>query len=182
MNPSQYCIFNEVSLINIYGSMNINFGDFMPKKSAKKTTKKTTTKKETKVEQIQKSKSPINHFEIPFDDLGRIKKFYGEIFAWDFEDVPEMEYTMVYTDKMDKKNMPTTPGVVNGGFTKRNPIQEQPTLVMTVNNIHLTTDQIKKSGGELLGELLTVGDMGFYHLFKDPEGNVMGVFQPLQRM
>ena len=154
----------------------------MPKKTNKKTTKKTKIKNESKPEMVNKAKSPINHFEIPFDDLTRIKKFYGDIFSWDFVDMPEMEYTMVYTDKVDKNNMPTTPGVVNGGFTKRNPIQAQPTLVMTVKDIYSTIDQIKNSGGQLLGELVNVGDMGYYHLFKDSEGNVMGVFQALQLM
>ncbi len=158
----------------------------MPKKKTKKTTKKSenksVTKKETKQNEVTKTKSPINHFEIPFDDLSRIKKFYKDIFGWDYVDMPEMDYTTVFTDKLDKNNMPTTPGVVNGGFTKRNPIQLQPTLVMTVENINETINQIKNSGGELVGELITVGDMGYYHLFKDSEGNVLGVFQSIQQM
>ena len=146
------------------------------KKSTKKTTSKTTSKSPSQAKTKVVNKSPINHFEIPFDDQNRVKKFYSDVFGWSYQDMPEMDYTMVFTDKLDKNGQPTTPGVVNGGFTKRNPIQQQPTLVITVTDIQKTMDKIKESKCELLGELVDVG-MGLYHLFKDPEGNVMGTFQ-----
>ena len=151
----------------------------MPKKTTKKSSTKKSAKKETKQKGLEVPKSPINHFEIPFDDLGRIKKFYSEIFGWTLVDMPEMDYTMVYTDELDKNQKPITPGVVNGGFTKRNPIQVTPTLVMTVKNIKETNKKIQSFGCELLGDLISVGDMGLYQLFKDTEGNVLGVFQNL---
>ena len=135
------------------------------------------TKRGSEPKRIGVPKSPINHFEIPFDDLKRIKKFYSEIFGWTLIDMPGMDYTMVYTDKLDKNQMPITPGVVNGGFTKRNPMQDTPTLVITVKNINETNEKIKEFGCELLGEIIPVGDMGLYQLFKDTEGNVLGVFQ-----
>ena len=154
----------------------------MPKKTAKKSTKKSktaTSKSQPEVKSKEVIRAPINHFEIPFDDQKRVKSFYGDVFGWGFQDMPEIDYTMVFTDKLNENGTPSTPGVVNGGFTKRNPIQQQPTLVITVENINETIEKIKAYGCEIQGELLDVG-MGLYHLFKDPEGNVLGVFQSKQ--
>ena len=160
----------------------------MPKKKSKKeTTSKKNASSSPKISQKQEGvkpkegkRFPINHFEIPFDDLERTKKFYGSIFGWGFVDMPEMDYTMVYTTEIDKNQMPTTPGAVNGGFTKRNPHQNSPTLVMTVDSVDETSKLIEATGGELLSEVIHVGDMGLYQLFKDPEGNVMGIYQVLK--
>jgi hypothetical protein len=151
----------------------------MPKKTTakKKASKKPAIKSESKSEVKPVEMSPINHFEIPFDDIERIKTFYSSIFGWQLVDMPEMDYTMVYTAPVDKNQNATVPGVVNGGFTKRNPIQKQPTLVITVNSLEKSSQQISSSGGELLGEKIDVG-MGNYQLFKDPEGNILGLFEP----
>lgn len=153
------------------------FGVCMPKKSTKKRSKKPVSTKVVNKEVEKVEKAPINHFEIPFENSSRIKEFYEKIFGWTYVDMPEMDYTMVFTSEMDKNNNPITPGAVNGGFTKRNSIQVTPTLVMTVKDIHQTIDKVKSFNGELLGDIIPVGDMGFYQLFKDPEGNVLGFFQ-----
>ena len=155
----------------------------MPKKTEKKSFKIEATKKEQEKSEPKSKiafRYPINHFEIPFDNQDRVKKFYSEVFGWELKDMPEMDYTMVYTSKIDEKHNPLTLGAVNGGFTKRNPIQQQPTLVMTVKDIRETMKNITDRGCELLGELVPIEGMGLYHLFKDTEGNVLGVFQPLQ--
>ncbi|MFW9930742.1 MAG: VOC family protein [Candidatus Thorarchaeota archaeon] len=156
----------------------------MPKRSSAKKTvsKKSVSKKSSTSKAKPAKKSPINHFEIPFDNLERTKKFYGSIFGWDFIDMPEMDYTMVFTTEVDQNQAATTPGAVNGGLTKKNPLQTTPTLVVTVESVDAISKQIEASGGQLLGEKIPVGDMGLYQLFKDPEGNVLGIFQSIQRM
>ena len=30
----------------------------------------------------------VQHFEIPADDIARAKKFYAQVFDWEFEDYP----------------------------------------------------------------------------------------------
>lgn len=156
---------------------------YLPKKTTKKSTKKVSAKTENKkIESKTKmvTRSPINHFEIPYENLERIKTFYSSVFGWELIDMPEMDYTLVYTTAVDRKHNSTTPGAVNGGFTKRNPVQAQPTLVITIKDIKETIKEIKNNNCELLGDVMPVENMGLYQLFKDPEGNVLGVFQPLQ--
>ena len=61
----------------------------------------------------------VQHFEIPADDMSRAKKFYAEVFDWEFEDypMPGMEYSAIYTTEVDKKTrMPKVAGSINGGL------------------------------------------------------------------
>ncbi len=59
----------------------------------------------------------VVHFEIPADDTGRAQKFYSDIFGWNIvkAPMPGMEYFIVHTTPVDDKQMPTKPGVINGG-------------------------------------------------------------------
>ncbi|MEW6036582.1 MAG: VOC family protein [Candidatus Micrarchaeota archaeon] len=120
----------------------------------------------------------VVHFEIPADDVKRAKKFYKDVFGWKLDDVPEMDYTMAYTVEVDDKFMPKRPGAINGGLKKRMKKGEGPVIVMGVDSIEDTLKKLKAAGGKAVGEKMTVGDMGFYQLCMDCEGNVIGIFQP----
>ena len=151
----------------------------MPKKATPKKTavKKATTSKPNTPEVKTQKMSPVNHFEITFDNLDRVKKFYSSIFGWNYVDFPEMDYTVVRTTEVDKNQMPITAGAVNGGFTKKSPARSYPTLVITVQSVDEASSKIKPLGGELIGERLDIGNMGIYQMFKDSEGNILGLFE-----
>ena len=72
----------------------------------------------------------IVHFEIPVDDLARAKGFYGSIFGWQIDDVPDMDYTIVRTVGVDDRQMPKEPGAINGGMMQRS--DETPSPVLTI--------------------------------------------------
>jgi len=122
------------------------------------------------------------HFEIPADDLKRAKGFYKDIFGWKIEDVPNMDYTMLYTTEVDEKYMPKEKGVINGGMWKRERSNEGPVLVISVSSIDDYAEKIKKNGGEMLMSKQKVGDMGYYAKFTDPEGNIMGIWENIKEM
>ena len=66
----------------------------------------------------------VVHFEIPTDDLGRAKEFYGETFGWQLQtmEVGEGEYTIAMTTPIDEKSqLPTDPGAINGGMMSEAP-------------------------------------------------------------
>ncbi len=48
----------------------------------------------------------VVHFEIPFDDGDRARRFYGDTFGWQLMPVPEMSYTMVMTGPTDPEQRP----------------------------------------------------------------------------
>ena len=39
--------------------------------------------------------NPFVHVELNTTDLGKAKEFYGKLFDWKLEDVPDMGYTMI---------------------------------------------------------------------------------------
>jgi predicted enzyme related to lactoylglutathione lyase len=65
------------------------------------------------------------HFEIPADDLQKMKDFYHDVFGWKFMDVLGMNYTVVHTVPTDDDGMLLEPGV-NGGMLKRTMPQQVP--------------------------------------------------------
>ena len=122
----------------------------------------------------------IVHFEVPYDDGERARSFYREAFGWNLMEMPEMNYTMVSTGPVDEQQMPAEPGFINGGMFQRgtgNADVTRPVLTVDVPDIDAAWKTIESLGGERLGEKLPVGDMGFAAYFKDPEGNVLGLWQ-----
>ena len=121
----------------------------------------------------------VVHFEIPFDNEERAKKFYQDVFGWQIVSVPEMNYTMVTTVETDQQTMmPRTPGAINGGLMKRDSSSgKNPVLVIDVQNIDDHLAKIKNAGGKVVMPKTEVGDMGLYARVSDTEGNIVGVWQ-----
>jgi len=123
----------------------------------------------------------VQHFEVPFDDKDRALKFYQEIFGWKAIDMPEMKYVMVHTGPTDDQGMIQEKGVINGGMYQRSDQGEGPIIVITVVSIDDTLARIKSSGGQIVREKMTVGNMGYYAHIKDSEGNLIGVWENIPR-
>ena len=119
----------------------------------------------------------IVHFEIPFDDGDRARNFYKEIFGWQLQEMPEMSYTMVTTGPVGDAG-PTEPGYINGGMLQRNDSTSgAPTVVVDVESIDAALERIGELGGSTVMAKQPVGDMGFTAYVKDPEGNVLGLWE-----
>ena len=39
----------------------------------------------------------VVHFEVPYDDGDRARSFYGDVFGWQIQHIPEMQYDIVST-------------------------------------------------------------------------------------
>lgn len=74
----------------------------------------------------------IVHFEIPFDEKERAMKFYKEVFQWEIQDMPEMNYVITRTTEVDEKFMPKKSGAINGGMFKREDVNYPQTKVWGV--------------------------------------------------
>ena len=121
----------------------------------------------------------VVHFEIPVDDIGRAGKFYKTVFGWQLTPMKEMEYTMVQTTELDENRMPKKPGAINGGIVKRRRNYRNPIVVIAVPDIKEALALVKKNGGKVVGKKMEVPKMGWSAYFKDPEGNVIGLWQNL---
>ena len=125
----------------------------------------------------------VVHFEIPADNVDRAKKFYKDVFGWDITQYPGMEYHMVNTAAVDEKTrQPKETGVINGGLTKRNNEVKNTVITVDVENIESALKSIEKLGGKTVRKKEPVADMGFTAYFKDPEGNIVGLWQSARRM
>lgn len=120
----------------------------------------------------------VVHFEIPFDNGERAREFYRDAFGWNIEEMPEMDYSMVSAGPTTESGMPSEPGSINGGMLDRSQSPATgPVIVVDVGNIDDTLANIEKLGGSTLVGRTPVGEMGFAAYFKDPEGNVMGLWE-----
>jgi len=97
----------------------------------------------------------IVHFEIPADDVEKLKKFYSGLFGWKIEKTPgPAEYWMIETVPVDEKGNAVRPGV-NGGIMKRQNPEHKPVNYVAVESVD---DYVKKI--EALGGRMIVSDGG----------------------
>jgi len=118
----------------------------------------------------------VVHFEIPFDDQERATAFYGEAFGWNLVPLPDMHYVLATTGPSDQ-GPPSEPGFINGGMLERGLPVGGPVLIVEVDDIAEALGKIGSLGGTTVSAKQAVGEMGFAAYFKDPEGNLMGLWQ-----
>ncbi len=118
------------------------------------------------------------HFEIPADDMSRATEFYASTFGWQLNTIEEMDYTIAMTTAIDEATqMPTEPGAINGGMMKRSADTPSPVLTIGVDSIDDSMKKIEAAGGSVVQPRTEIPDMGAFAYFKDPEGNVLGLWE-----
>jgi uncharacterized protein len=121
----------------------------------------------------------VVHFEIPADDQDRARKFYQGALGWRIEPVPGMDYSMVITTDMDDAGQPTAPGGINGGMMAREGQITSPVITVDVPDINATLRSVEELGGSVVMPKNEIPGMGYTAYFKDPEGNVLGLWENL---
>ena len=134
----------------------------------------------------------VVHFEIHATDVEKLKKFYSDVFGWEMQQMGGEygNYVVVMTgpgmDKLDE--LPKNPGI-NGGMMARNapkaPEGVGPNAfvcIVGVDNIDTYYDKAKKAGGTVAMEKMDVPNVGKLAYFKDPDGNLFGIIQPVRPM
>jgi predicted enzyme related to lactoylglutathione lyase len=124
----------------------------------------------------------IVHFEIPANDVEKLRKFYAELFGWKIEKTPgPMEYWMIGTVPMDEKMMPLRPGV-NGGLYKKERPENKPVNYISVESIDKYMEKTKALGGKIVQPKQEIPGIGWIAIVLDPEGNQVAMLQPMQGM
>ena len=119
----------------------------------------------------------VVHFEIPVDDGERARSFYKEAFGWQLQEMPGMDYTLVLTGPSGDEG-PTEPGFVNGGMLARSAAAAPgPVVVVDVESIDVALERVTELGGSTVLGKQPVGNMGFTAYVRDPEGNVVGLWE-----
>jgi uncharacterized protein len=114
--------------------------------------------------------NPFVHIELHTRDPESAAKFYKELFDWDFEDVPDMEYTIIKVGE----------GTGGGMMKSPMPANARPQWVpyVLVDDIASSTEKAKLLGATLLVDIMEVPDMGRFSMFLDPTGAAFALWQP----
>jgi predicted enzyme related to lactoylglutathione lyase len=134
---------------------------------------------------MSKKMDPVVHFEMPAVDRQRMADFYTKTFGWKAQMFgAEMgDYVVVQTTDTDANGMIQTPGAINGGFYPKKddwPAQ-YPSVVIAVDDIRASMQQVTDAGGQILGEPMEIPGIGQYVSFFDTEGNRVSMLQALPR-
>jgi len=112
----------------------------------------------------------VVHFEIPAEDIARMKAFYTGLFGWEVEETPGMpEYLMIHT-------APEGQGV-NGGMMKKQGPGHRPTNFINVESVVDYAAKVGALGGQVVMAKTAVPKMGYFAVCLDPEGNPFGLWE-----
>jgi hypothetical protein len=114
----------------------------------------------------------VVHFEIPVDDPARAREFYSSVFGWRFEGWGEEPYWLATTGSEDDMG-------IDGALIHRSDIHAAPVIVIGVASLDDALASAERAGAKVLVGKQTVPEVGYSAYLRDPEGNVIGVFQPL---
>jgi uncharacterized protein len=113
----------------------------------------------------------IVHFEIPVDDPQRAVAFYRDTLGWEVSRYGEEPYWLVRAGEDEE------PGA-NGALVGRGELHQNPVLIAGVADIDEVLARVRNRGGEVIQGKLPVPGMGWSAYVRDPEGNIVGFFQP----
>jgi predicted enzyme related to lactoylglutathione lyase len=119
----------------------------------------------------------IVHFEIPADDVGKLRKFYADLFGWKIERMQgPMDYWNIETVPVDDTGMVLRPGV-NGGIMKKQNPEHKPVYYIAVESVDKYSKRVEELGGQITVPKQEIPGIGWWAFALDPEGNLFGIFQ-----
>ena len=121
----------------------------------------------------------IVHFEIPADNVEKLKRFY-EVFGWKITQASgPIEYWVIQTVPTDPNGMPVRSGV-NGGMYKKQVPESKPVNYITVESITDFLAKIEKLGGKVTQPKQEVPEIGWIAAAEDPEGNSFALIESIR--
>ncbi|MGN6245546.1 MAG: VOC family protein [Motilibacteraceae bacterium] len=123
------------------------------------------------LEALEVTVSKIVHFELPVDDPERASAFYGAVLGWQVDQYEGQPYWLVRGGPEDERG-------ADGALVKRGELHRAPVLIAGVADVDAVLDAVVQHGGSVVHGKEPVVGMGWSAYLEDPEGNVLGVFQP----
>jgi predicted enzyme related to lactoylglutathione lyase len=109
-------------------------------------------------------------FEIPADDLGRAKSFYGKLFGWKIGPLPGMaDYLHLDTGGPDASP--------DGGLMKRLHPAHTITTYFSVPSVTRHMAKVVKLGGNICKPKTAVPGMGYFAICQDTENNPFALWE-----
>ena len=112
------------------------------------------------------SLNTINYFELPADNIEELKEFYSSIFNWEFEKGNDTsDYWLIEN------------AGIKGALLKRRIVEQKPTMYVEVNSLEECVTKAKTAGAEIVLDKQVVSE-GYFAILKDPQQNIIGVWEP----
>ena len=123
----------------------------------------------------------IVHFEIPAEDVERLKEFYSKLFGWKIEKAEGYgDYWMIQTVPSDKQGRPIRQGV-NGGMMKKQNPEHKFTYYVQVESVDEYCKKIEELGGKVVVPKMEVPGMLWWAMAVDPEGNHFAILEEIKK-
>jgi predicted enzyme related to lactoylglutathione lyase len=113
--------------------------------------------------------NPFVHVELHTHDPEKAKKFYSELFDWQFEEVPDMNYTIIKV------------GEGTGGGMMKSPMPDavpQWVPYILVDDILTAAGRARSLGARVLVDITEIPGMGRFSMFVDPTGAAFALWEP----
>jgi len=113
---------------------------------------------------------PVVHWELWSDNPEKMSAFYAEVFGWQIDSIPEMDYHLVNT---------LSESGIGGGIMKpkEGPWPSNMTFYIDVDELAPFREKIVAAGGRIVVEEVEIPGVGWLSLFADPEGRVLGLWK-----
>lgn len=113
----------------------------------------------------------IIHIEFAAKDPKASATFYGDVFGWKIQDMPEMNYIMFESGDDLGGGFPEIDGeLMNTGDV---------IVYIDTDDIPATLREIKSAGGKTLIPETEIPETGWFAFFEDPAGNRVGLYKSM---
>jgi predicted enzyme related to lactoylglutathione lyase len=115
----------------------------------------------------------IVHVELSAKDRKALSKFYADIFGWKIEHLDDLNYSTFEAGDG-----------IGGGF---NPVTDQTpagtvTVYIQTEDVTASLKDVQKAGGGILVPESDIPGMGKFGMFRDPQGNMIGLYKAYPRV
>jgi uncharacterized protein len=112
----------------------------------------------------------FNHLEIPADDPARAKRFYAELFGWEFTEMPGFDDYYLF----DMGVIERSGGAIG---MRGQSTGDKLRIYLVVDAIDATVAKVPGLGGSVTTPRTEIPGQGWYAVINDSEGTELGLFE-----
>jgi predicted enzyme related to lactoylglutathione lyase len=114
----------------------------------------------------------ITHIEFPADDPERAKRFYGELFGWQFRSMEGFDAYFLFN---------TGPADAIGGAIglRGESAPDSVRMYVETDSIDALLPRVTELGGTVVEKKTEIPGQGWYAVIRDPEANELGLYEGL---
>ncbi|MDQ3084715.1 MAG: VOC family protein [Thermoproteota archaeon] len=113
----------------------------------------------------------VNFFEIPFDDVERVTKFYSTVFGWQIEKNTSAGFDYYLINTKNDVDVDGRASSYSGDMIKKREPADHIVIYVDVPSVEEYAKKVNENGGKILVQKTEVKDMGYFIYCEDSEQN-----------